>query len=130
MHGEAQGVDFSDREEGGGSPSGMMIMTTVRITEFIGHLFSRQSSKHFTCFNLLCPLKKSTLQDGVYCFLITSTLNIRLMRWREVNRLPKAMQLVNGDAQEPGAPSSLVQRAQCAGTHEIGKLRAWRGPFP
>lgn len=31
------------------------------------------------------------------------------MRWREVNRLPKAMQLVNGDAQEPGELSSLVQ---------------------
>lgn len=63
-------MGFSDREEGGGSPSGMIMMIVTTIA-FIEHLlFSRQSSKHFTCFNLLCPLKKSALLDGLYCFLL------------------------------------------------------------
>lgn len=48
-----------NREDGGASPGGMMMMMMiVMIARFIEHLlFSRQSSKHLTCFTLLCFLK-------------------------------------------------------------------------
>lgn len=58
-------LDARPRPEGGvsvnrggrGSPSSTMTVMTATITTFIERLlFPRQSSKLFTCFNLLCPL--------------------------------------------------------------------------
>lgn len=102
-------MGFSDREEGGGSPSGMMTMMTVTTAAFIEHLlFSRQSSKHFTCFNLLCPLKKRPPDKMEFIVFLLFPLKCKVDEAERGYPTSQGHAVSNGDAQEPGV-SSLVR---------------------